>query len=96
MFLKGAVFMKAVNLDVKNDNSGVLSIREASTLKVQNGDVINESGTVNMIGTSTLEVTENLINKGNFNNESSSSTIVKKNVVNSGGIYNESIIEIGE
>jgi hypothetical protein len=96
IYLNDNVFMKVVNLEVKNDNSGLVVVREASELRVVGSDFVNESGTVNLQDVSLLEVSENLINKGTYNNESSSHTIVKKNVVNSGDIYNASMIEIGE
>ena len=94
--LNSTVFMKVVNLEIKNDNSGLVVVREASELRVVGADFVNESGILNLQDISILEVSENLINKGEYNNESSSHTIVKKNVVNSGDIYNESMIEIGE
>lgn len=96
IFLNDNVFMKVVNLEVKNDNSGLVVVREASELRVVGADFVNESGTVNLQDVSLLEVSENLINNDAFNNESSSHTVVKKNVVNSGDIYNASMIEIGE
>jgi hypothetical protein len=96
IFLNNNVFMKVVNLEMKNENSGSIIVRDTSELRVEGGDFINESGTVNLQDISILEVSENLINKGSYNNESSSHTIVKKNVVNSGDIYNASMIEIGE
>jgi len=94
--LNNNVYMKVVNLEMKNDNSGNLVVREASELRVEGADFVNESGTVNLQDVSLVEVSENLINKGDYNNESSSHTVVKKNVVNSGDIYNASMIEIGE
>jgi hypothetical protein len=94
--LNSTVFMKVVNLEMKNDNNGLVVVRQASELRVEGADFINESGTVNLQDVSLLEVSENLINKDAYNNESSSHTIVKKNVVNSGDIYNASMIEIGE
>jgi hypothetical protein len=94
--LNSTVFMKVVNLAMKNDNGGTLAVREASELRVVGADFVNENGTVNLQDISLLEVSENLINKGVYNNESSSHTKVKKNVVNSGDIYNASLIEIGE
>lgn len=94
--LNNNVYMKVVNLEMKNDDSGLVVVREASELRVVGADFVNESGTVDLQDISILEVSENLINKGEYNNESSSRTIVKKNVVNSGDIFNASMIEIGE
>ena len=88
--------MKVVNLEMKNDNSGSIIVRDTSELRVVGADFINQSGTVNLKDVSLLEVSENLINNDAYNNESSSHTVVKKNVVNSGDINNASMIEIGE
>ena len=96
IFLNGNIFVKVVNLEVKNDDGGEIIIREASQMRVENADFINESGTLVLSDISLLRVSKNLINKDMFNNESSSHTEVIQNVVNSGFIYNESIIEIGE
>ena len=96
IFLNGNIFVKVVNLVVKNDDGGEIIIREASEMRVENADFINESGTLVLSDISLLRVSKNLINKDMFNNESSSHTEVIQNVVNSGFIYNESIIEIGE
>jgi hypothetical protein len=96
IFLNGNVFVKVVNLEVKNDDGGEIIIREASQMRVENADFINESGTLVLSDISLLRVSKNLINKDMFNNESSSHTEVIQNGVNSGFIYNESIIEIGE
>lgn len=96
IFLNNNVFMKVVNLEMKNDNSGSIIVRDTSELRVVGADFINQSGTVNLKDVSLLEVSENLINNDAYNNESSSHTVVKKNVVNSGDINNASMIEIGE
>ncbi len=96
IFLNDKVLVKVINLEIKNTNDGEIVIREASELRVEGADVINENGTFILSDVSILEVNKNLINKDVFNNESSSKSIVIMNVVNSGIIFNESIIEIGE
>ncbi|MDT3740658.1 MAG: hypothetical protein RO257_14295 [Candidatus Kapabacteria bacterium] len=96
VFLNDKVFVKVINLEIKNTNNGEFVIREASELRVEGADVINENGTFILSDVSILEVNKNLINKDVFNNESSSKSVISMNVVNSGIIFNESIIEIGE
>jgi hypothetical protein len=94
--LNNAVFVKVKDMEVKNDNNGEIIVRQASELKVEGADLVNESGSFIVSGISVLGVNKNLINKDVFNTESSSLSVVIMNIVNSGIIYNESIIEIGE
>ncbi len=93
--LNNTVYVKVKDMEVKNDNNGEIIVRQASELKVEGADLVNESGSIKVLG-SVLGVNKNLINKDIFNTESSSLSVVIMNIVNSGTIYNESVIEIGE
>ncbi|MDT3740581.1 MAG: hypothetical protein RO257_13900 [Candidatus Kapabacteria bacterium] len=93
--LNNTVYVKVKDMEVKNDNNGEIIVRQTSELKVEGADLVNESGSIKVLG-SVLGVNKNLINKDIFNTESSSLSVVIMNIVNSGTIYNESVIEIGE
>lgn len=95
--LVGAVMVRGENALIKNDNFGTIKIENSSLLRIEGEDLVNEPGSfIDLLSNSIIELGENLINKGNYNNEENSLTKVRKNVVNSGVIYNESVIEIGE
>ncbi len=91
-----AVKVKMIDIDFKNDNDGLITIKEQSEVRNEGGDYINESGTIIITESTIFQTTENLINRGIIFNDDLSRTIVFKNVINYSIINNESNIEIGE
>ena len=96
IYFNSAVKVKMIDIDFKNDNDGLITIREQSEVRNEGGDYINESGTIMITESTIFQTTENLINRGIIFNDDLSKTIVFKNVINYSIINNESIIEIGE